>query len=435
MASIYKRNKKKNTVWEIQYRDHEGNRRTCKGFTDKSLTEQLSVKLETEARMRRTGIIDPEQERLIAHKQMSINAHLEAFQISLGDNSPKHITLTMARVRRIVEGCEFEKLGDITTERVLQFLRAAREKDGFGHRTYNHYLQAFDSFCNWCVVTKKLLVNPILGMTRLNVELDIRHPRRALTPAEIQKLIDSARHSGVSIQCFDGEARARIYILSYMTGLRRNEIASLTPRSFDLRSEQPTLTIEARSSKHKKKDVLPLHHDFVATVREWIEGMRPTEKLFPKLGSRRTWLMVKQDLERVGIPYQNEEGIADFHAAGRHTHITELLRNGASLPEAQKLARHSDIKMTMKYTHIGMSDQAKALGQLPTSLLQIRCISGVSEGHSVAAGGRERSFKERQNPCGDKGFGNVCQPLAFADAMEAGEHQLNFFWRGLQAGK
>ena len=75
--------------------------------------------------------------------------------------------------------------------------------------------------------------------------------------------------------------------------------------------------------------------------------------------------MVKKDLERVGIAYETEEGIADFHAAGRHTHITELLRNGASLPEAKELARHSDVSMTMKYTHIGLSDQAKAVANLP----------------------------------------------------------------------
>ena len=65
---------------------------------------------------------------------------------------------------------------------------------------------------------------------------------------------------------------------------------------------------------------------------------------------------MKKDLERVGIPYENEDGVADFHAAGRHTHITELLRNRATLPEAKELARHSDIKMTMKYTHVGIGD-------------------------------------------------------------------------------
>ena len=89
------------------------------------------------------------------------------------------------------------------------------------------------------------------------------------------------------------------------------------------------------------------------------------EPLFPKLAKRRTWLMVKKDLERVGIPYKTEAGIADFHAAGRHTHITELLRSGASLTEARELARHSDIRMTMRYTHIGIADQAAAVSKLP----------------------------------------------------------------------
>jgi len=35
--------------------------------------------------------------------------------------------------------------------------------------------------------------------------------------------------------------------------------------------------------------------------------------------------MIRKDLEAVGIPYTTKAGGADFHAAGRHTHITELL--------------------------------------------------------------------------------------------------------------
>ena len=75
--------------------------------------------------------------------------------------------------------------------------------------------------------------------------------------------------------------------------------------------------------------------------------------------------MVKLDLERVGIPYLTPDGVADFHAAGRHIYITELLRSGASLVEARELARHSDVRMTMKYTHIGVDDQAQAIAKPP----------------------------------------------------------------------
>jgi integrase len=125
--------------------------------------------------------------------------------------------------------------------------------------------------------------------------------------------------------------------------------------------------------------------------------MKPSEKLFPNLERKKTWKMVKKDLARVGIPYETDEGVADFHAAGRHTYITELLRNGASLPEAKELARHTDVKMTMRYTHIGLEDQSKAVAGLRLPIpgqqnpepvqesseggaLQMRCIFCSAEG-------------------------------------------------------
>jgi hypothetical protein len=54
---------------------------------------------------------------------------------------------------------------------------------------------------------------------------------------------DNAPSSGLDIQCFSGRERAKIYI---MTGLRRKEIGSLTPRSFDLESVPATVTVEPK---------------------------------------------------------------------------------------------------------------------------------------------------------------------------------------------
>jgi integrase len=150
-----------------------------------------------------------------------------------------------------------------------------------------------------------------------------------------------------------------------MTGLRRKELASLTPNSFRLDDNPPNLTVEAACSKHRREDTLPVHPKLVEKLRDWLKGHSDDEVLFPKLARRRTWLMVKKDLERVGIPYITTDGVADFHAAGRHTHITELMRSGASVTEAMELARHSDVKMTMRYVHIGINDQARALVGLP----------------------------------------------------------------------
>ena len=93
--------------------------------------------------------------------------------------------------------------------------------------------------------------------------------------------------------------------------------------------------------------------------------------------------MIRKDLEMAGIPFTTQDGDADFHAAGRHTYITGLLRNGTSLVVARQLARHSDVKMTMRYTHIGLEDQAKGIRNLPTdpSWLKTRCPTAPASQH------------------------------------------------------
>ena len=88
MASIYKRRKGKHEPYSIQYLDHRGKRKTVKGFTDKGLTEELACKLEGEARMRSTGLIDAEQERLAEKKHSAVDDHLTAFAESLRTTLP-----------------------------------------------------------------------------------------------------------------------------------------------------------------------------------------------------------------------------------------------------------------------------------------------------------------------------------------------------------
>jgi integrase len=351
----------------IGYTDIDGVRRTVKGFTDKTETERLAAKLEHEVMMRKRGLIAPALEQAAKQRAGLLETHMNDFEKSLlrnGDNTAKHVQLTMTRVRAIVEKANLITASDIEPERVEAAIQAIQKKKKFGNKTYNHYIQAIGSFCNW-MVPKRMAHNPLVGIAKMNEEVDIRHKRRAISIEEVQKLVKSARDSGIEIQKFDGEQRARIYIIAYMTGLRRKELSTLTPRSFDLKADPATLTVEAQTSKHRKKDVLPLHPDLVAMLTVWLPEYVPGEKLFPKLEKKKAWFMVKKDLERIGIPYENEDGIADFHATGRHTYITGLLTNGTSVVDAMKLARHSDVRTTMRYTHIGLEMQADAIKNLP----------------------------------------------------------------------
>ena len=194
--------------------------------------------------------------------------------------------------------------------------------------------------------------------------------------------------------------------------------------------------MDAACSKHRRRDVLPLHPDLVKLLRPWLATLHADELLFSKLAKRRTWQMVKKDLERVGIAYVTKEGVADFHAAGRHTYITQLIRHGASLPEAKELARHTDVKMTMKYTHIGLADQARALAALPTPNMKPAARAATTKKKVVAPGHRangamrqlgsqsvinpahEDAIQKRQNPRRSKGFDNESQVKSQAVARD-----------------
>lgn len=77
--------------------------------------------------------------------------------------------------------------------------------------------------------------------------------------------------------------------------------------------------------------------------------------------------MFRADLAAAGIPIVDENGrILDFHGQ-RATFITGLARAGVSPTKAQKLARHSDVNLTMQtYTHLGVDDLASAVESLPS---------------------------------------------------------------------
>jgi hypothetical protein len=71
-------------------------------------------------------------------------------------------------------------------------------------------------------------------------------------------------------------------------GLRRLELARLTPRSFKLDDLQPTLVVQAACSKHRQKDTLPTHPELVAWMREWTGHMAPDEPLSPGLDKKKS---------------------------------------------------------------------------------------------------------------------------------------------------
>ena len=105
----------------------------------------------------------------------------------------------------------------------------------------------------------------------------------------------------------------------------------------------------------------------------------------------------------------------------------QLASGIALLFEAREPASH--IRMTMRYTHIGLDDQAKAVAAIPAPrTLQAKasdapqlweclrsepcgepCHLPSSAGNTVTT---ELATINDENPCGDRGLDAVCPPVA-----------------------
>ncbi len=167
----------------------------------------------------------------------------------------------------------------------------------------------------------------------VNQSTDIRRERRALSDEDFSRFI-SATQKRSAYRGLSGADRSMLYQLAATTGLRASELASLTTNSLNL-TEKPTVTVEAAYSKRRRRDTLPLRRDIAAALQEWIVGKEG--ELWPGSWHERAAEMVRGDLVRAGIPYQNEHGAYfDFHAL-RHQFLTNLQRAGVHPKVAQTL--------------------------------------------------------------------------------------------------
>ena len=64
-----------------------------------------------------------------------------------------------------------------------------------------------------------------------------------------------------------GPHRRVFYMTALSTGLRRDELGSLTPESFRLDAQPPTVTVEGQWTKNRKTATLPLRQDVAAFWR------------------------------------------------------------------------------------------------------------------------------------------------------------------------
>ena len=358
--------------WYIKYRDGDGIVRKVKGFTDKAATLQRAAELERKAQLKQAGLSDPFE----AHKTRPLAEHLEAFRRSLASkgNCERHVQETFRRLETAFGACQFLRLNCLDAGQYADWLHERRQA-GLSIASSNHYVTAAKTFGTWLVKDRRSAQNPFVHLTRLNIATDRRVERRAISAEQFQHLITTTAHSSATFRGLTGAERSLLYLNCGLTGLRCSEAAALSMQSFDLQAAQPTVTLLAKTTKNRRADVLPVHPALAAALRPWFAQKRSNHiaesaPLWPGTWPEKAAKMLRGDLAAAGIDFEDAAGHRfDFHSL-RGQFISQLGRSGVAVQVAQKLARHSDPRLTANhYTHLGVADLASAVGMicLPTA--------------------------------------------------------------------
>jgi len=345
----------------------------------------------------KVGIVSQDELEVGKKMQGKIDDYLPDFEWHLKTKpaTPKHIFCTMARIRKVCLECQFEKMTDLNADILLRWLQVQTD-DGMGARTRNAYRESMIAFCNWAVTKSCLHYNPITKVPKLRESIDIRHERRALTGEEIGKLLKAAEERPIydatvirrgpnknttkaEISEFTkqeaervGLERKLIYATLLYTGLRKNELASITCGQVFLDDKIPHIYLKAVSAKSRKAAKLPIHPELHKQLKDWFALKKQEDKASPKekLFQVPTSLdkILNRDLAFAGIEKRDTmDRVIDVHAL-RHTHATILVEQGVPITVVQQAMRHADLRMTMRYTHTKLESVSDGVSKFPDYL-------------------------------------------------------------------
>ena len=386
-------------------------RRESTGCRDKHSAEKVLADILADVEKVKAGVMSRHEMDASHQLDTPIARHIEDYLAHLQVKtmrgkrvSPKHVRHVRDELGRVIRECRHRTLKDIdrrTLQRWMErLLRTPRDTDDpeslpLSGRTINMHRAAIVAFCNWCVAEGRLSLNPLGGLPKVE-ESEPARKRRPLTEDEIARLLKAAqerplrdaltirrgRNKGMPLAKVSekerrrlehlGVERALVYKFMILTGLRRGEVASLTVGALCLDEANPYVHVEGKHAKSGRAATLPLRAGLTDDLRKHVARLAeasgaevaPDAPLF-NVG-RNLLRTFNLDLAVAGIPKRDAQGrTLDVHCL-RHTFATLLARNGVSPGVAQKLMRHSDIRLTMNtYTHLELTDTASAVAALP----------------------------------------------------------------------
>jgi site-specific recombinase XerD len=174
---------------------------------------------------------------------------------------------------------------------------------------------------------------------------------RCLTPEELKVIIANL----YSCQYCKGYFPDLIY--SYLfTGLRRYELLGL--RTCDVDMTHKMIRVIGKGDRER---IIEIHPFLTETIFPSVVEKNGVNRGKYFFGGKDTHLMAEDALTRAFREYLRDihiyNGNSSLHTL-RHTFISYLVHSGAPLMEVQRIAGHTSLKTTLRYTHLVPSEKS-----------------------------------------------------------------------------
>lgn len=244
-----------------------------------------------------------------------------------------------------------ERMGELTREDILAYKRDLQGQ--MSSLSVNGYLTAVRKLYAW-LEAQKLYPNvarDIKGLKRPK-----GHAKDTLSEQQLQEAL-----AGIDRSSLEGLRDFAIFNLMARTGLRDIEVSRARIEDIRRVDGQPVLYIQGKGREEADEFVLLLP-EALQPIRDWLKARakimgqaQDQEPLFcslslrnygQELSTRSISRLIKEAMRSIGL----DDKRITAHSL-RHTAITLAVKGGASLHQAQAMARHSSPSTTMIYFH------------------------------------------------------------------------------------
>lgn len=243
-------------------------------------------------------------------------------------------------------------LADLSVHHIRRAL-AQLHRQGLTGKSLRRWLSALRSFFAFCIRQTWLKHDPSAGISAPKVDKKLPN---TLDVDEVGKLLSFNNENATS-------ARDRALLeLTYSSGLRLAELASLNLQDLDL--SDATVTV---LGKGRKTRILPIGRLALAAIKQWLKerallvGQDQPALFVSNRGSR----ISHRRIQQLFLAYSQQQSLdkAVHPHMLRHSFASHILESSGDLRAVQELLGHANIATTQIYTHLDFQHLAKVYDQ------------------------------------------------------------------------